>query len=73
MFHGDEVVRWFVLSELELTAKEMVIWKAAINRVTGYDGTQREPAALLERSVKISEENSAIPKPALRRSKIRKE
>lgn len=72
MFRRDEAVKELVLEEMELTAKEMVNSKFVSKKVTSSDEAQQKNARL-QRVVKTSEEQSAVPKMLRERVKVKRE
>lgn len=68
----DKAVDFPVLKGLMLTVMEMIREEAVRMKVTTFDEAQREKTDELEESVEISEEQSAVPKPALKKTKSRK-
>lgn len=69
VFSGDKDVSFLVLKELKLTVKEVVRLGAVSDKVIGYDRAQQKRAAAPERSVDISEGQTAAPKTARRKNK----
>lgn len=72
MLQKDEVVECSILNELELTAKELVRFKAVRKKVTSFDATQREGTAELEGRMDFSEELAAAPNTTPKLNKSRK-